>query len=239
MVDDDLRVREGAGQIDEVVQLRLQEPGVEGQAQGCQLGEALAEPGVPVKAGGTSRQRPQDRRVCVRGSRVAYAPEPRAGRHVRLEYTPCPGTEGQVRMAHDRRAGPEIAVDPARRHGGDAIDELGLAHGPEGWLSAAPVHGATLHVDRRDDLVPAGHVRQQFVEEVAGREAGHGLEGVGWRRQVGATGARPVPEMVMGINDRQVRIQHGFGRRRCASHDQVLPCLVGGTLRAVTSPCKL
>ena len=218
MVDDDLRVREGAGQVYEVIQLGLEKPGIKGQAQGRQLGKALAEPSVPVEAGGASRQGPQDRRVCVRRGGVAYASEPRAGRHVRLEYAAGRGAQGQVNMTHDRRAGPDITVDPARRHGGDAIDELGLAHGPEGRLGAAPVHGAALHVDRRHDLVPAGHVRQQFVEEVAGREADHGLEGMGWRRQVGTPGARPVPEVVVGIDDRQVRLEDRLWRRQYPGH---------------------
>ena len=65
MVQDDLGVRKGAGQVDQVVELGLQLPGVKGQAQGRKLGETFAEPGIPVETCRPASQGAQHRRIRV------------------------------------------------------------------------------------------------------------------------------------------------------------------------------
>ena len=48
MVEDDGLVRERARQIDEVGKLRMEVPGIEGEAELGQFGEAFAPAGLPV-----------------------------------------------------------------------------------------------------------------------------------------------------------------------------------------------
>ena len=84
-------------------------------------------------------------------------------------------------------------VAARRAHRGDAGDELDLAQ--RGHLARAvlAVHRAAFQEDRRDDVVPAADVGEQF------------------RQQVTAA-LRHVPEMVVRIDDRQLRLQRCLGR---------------------------
>ena len=110
-----------------------------------------------------------------------------AGADVGLQHRLDPAAQRQVGMADDAGAMPGLAVDAAGAHGGDAVDELGLADRLQLLRPCGAVHRAGLHIDRRDDVVAAVGVGQQLVEQVAP--------------------AGPVPQMVVRIDDRQVGLE--------------------------------
>ena len=83
---------------------------------------------------------------------------------------------------HARRA-----IAAARRHGGDAVDELGLAQRAHRRRTVGAVAGRALDEDRALDLVAAAGVGQQLREQVAvGRE---------------------VPQVMVRVDDRQIRLE--------------------------------
>ncbi len=88
-------------------------------------------------------------------------------------------------MADDPGADPRLAENSARTHG-----ELGFADRPHLCGAGPAVHRASLHEHRRDDVVTAVGVGQQFIKEV--------------------TPARPVPQMVVRIDDGQVGVEDGL-----------------------------
>jgi hypothetical protein len=104
---------------------------------------------------------------------------------------------GSTRLPSVRSAWPTIAgadfglaVDTARAHGGDAVNELGLAYGAHILRVGGANHRAGLHEHRRDDVVTAVGIGQQLVEQIAPAWA--------------------VPEMMMRIDDRKVRLEDRF-----------------------------
>jgi hypothetical protein len=94
----------------------------------------------------------------------------------------------QVGMADDRRAQSRRAVAPTRTHRGDAIGKFCLAHRAQRRGTLPPVHRLCLHEDRRHDAVSGDDILQQIFSQI--------------------TPPLAVPEMVMGIDDRQFGVQH-------------------------------
>ena len=122
--------REGAREVGELVDLRMIEPGVEGQPEAAEHGEALAEGLVGEQAGRRAVGGIADGGIRVPGGDVADAAEAvAAGTDVRLQHRLDPAAERQIGVADDAGAQPGLAVDAAGAHGGDAVDELGLADG--------------------------------------------------------------------------------------------------------------
>jgi hypothetical protein len=109
---------------------------------------------------------------------------------------------------------------PRGAHRGDAGDEFGLADGPHLGRAAGAVHRVAFEKHRRDDVVAAVQVSEQFVEEIAVIAA--------------------LPQMMVRIDDRQIRVedrlQLGGGEpclvRRVGPPE--LPVLLG--LRHAASP---
>jgi hypothetical protein len=98
------------------------------------------------------------------------------------------GAQPQVGAADDAGADARRPIDAARRHRRDAVDELGLADRPQRLPTVRAVHGQALHEHGGRDVVAAAlDVGDEFVEQIAP--------------------ARPVPQMVMGVDDRQLRLQ--------------------------------
>ena len=87
-------------------------------------------------------------------------------------------------MPDDAGAMPGLAVDAARAHGGDAVDELGFAHGAHFDRARGARHRTRLHEDGGDDVVAALRIRQQFIEQI--------------------TPVGPVPQMMVRIDDGQI-----------------------------------
>ena len=90
-------------------------------------------------------------------------------------------------------AGAHLAVVAARALGRDPGDELRLADGPQRIGAVAAIHRAALNEDSLAHI-QVGSVFKQLVEKVAG--------------------AGEVPEVVVRIDDRQVRLDRRFVRRR-------------------------
>ena len=70
-------------------------------------------------------------------------------------------------MADNAGAMPGLAVDAARAHGCDTVDELGFAYRAHFDRSGGARHGARLHEHGGEDVVAAARIRQQFVEQIA------------------------------------------------------------------------
>ncbi len=97
--------------------------------------------------------------------------------------------ELKIREADDARADTRRAVVAARAHRGDAVDEFRLSDGRERGIAVGAVHGVALDEDRPEDIVTRLHVLEEVMEQVA----------------IGA-----FPEVMMGIDDRQFRLQDRF-----------------------------
>src|SRR5262249_36160541 len=124
----------------------------------------------------------EDRVVGVPGAGVAEAAEATAaGTNMRGQHRLDATAPREIRMADNpsARAGP--AVDAARAHGGDAVDELGFTDRPHLDRACGARHRPRLHEYGGDDVVAARGVRQQLVEQIAP--------------------AGPVPEMMVWIDD--------------------------------------
>jgi hypothetical protein len=200
--------RKGARQIDDVGELWVIEPSVEAEPERRQP----LEPGTKIRP--LIELRPgvgatvADDRAIVPASGMAHpakaaATGPQMGQQDGLDRV----AEGQIGIADDAGRDAGWAVIPRGAHRGDARDELGLADRAI-FGQAAPrrvggaVHRAAFEKDGRDDVVAGVEVGEQLVEEIAVIAA--------------------LPQMMVGIDDRQIRVEHGlFGRGP-------EPCLVRG-----------
>src|SRR5262249_59033614 len=73
VIEDDLRFRKGAREIANVIDLRMVEPGVEGEAEPAENGEPLAEVFVAQETARRAVGGIADRRVGIPGTDVAGA----------------------------------------------------------------------------------------------------------------------------------------------------------------------
>jgi hypothetical protein len=107
MVEDDRRVGKGGGEVGELADLRMEDPGVERQAERCEPRESSAEAGVGEQA----RRRPArpivEQRIVVPIGRLADAAEAAlAGVDMRLQDRRHRVAQLQVGVADDARAKP-------------------------------------------------------------------------------------------------------------------------------------
>src|ERR1035437_8635702 len=169
-------------------------PGFEAEPERRELGEAFAEflvhDLVQRHIAGCEFA---DRLMLIPSDAVAHAAQPATGggdfgfhqsAHIR-------GTDGEVAASNDNLghpAGPETARGA---HGGDAGYELYLTQGGHVAWTFLAIHGSAFEEDGGDDVVTAADVGQQVGKEIL------------------AT-LRRIPEMVMRIDDRQIRLQRHF-----------------------------
>ena len=125
---------------------------------------------------------------------------PPADGDLRLQNVAHARAKGEIGVADDRFGDPARAVSARRAHGGDAVDELDLADGCRLGRAVLAVHRLALEEDRRHDVVSAADIGQEIGQQVAAAM---------WR----------VPEVMMRIDDRQLRLQ---GRLRRTFRQ---PCL--------------
>jgi hypothetical protein len=192
MVEHEGHVRRRVGQRRHLQELRVVDPGLERKAELAELGEALAE----------RRQREQPRRRrgvaaadvgagIERGGMAdaleAAVPHP----DVALQHFGHRGALGEVGAADDAFAGENRAIAAARRHRRDAADELGLADEAHRLRPAGSIERAALDEDGALDVVAAGQVAQQLWQQVAA--------------------LRKVPEVMVRIADRELRLEDRFG----------------------------
>ena len=97
--------------------------------------------------------------------------------------------EKEVREADNAGASFGRTVDAARRHCGDAVDELGFAYGRQSKIAAGGIHGVALQIDGRENLVAVIGVGEKLIEQIS----------------------RPaIPEVMMRIDDRQIGRENLF-----------------------------
>ena len=194
MVKHDGGVWKSARQVDDFVDLGVHQPGVEGQAQPRQQRKAGPEVGL--------HQQPRWRigagdleasRVPGRATTDA-AQAPAGGSDVGMQRVFGTRTQTQIDIADDAGANARRTIGAGGAHRGDAVDELCLAQRFQRFRTVRTVHRAALDEHRAQHLVPAADVVQQFRHQVAV--------------------AVVVPQMVMRVDDRQIRRQHRFGPQR-------------------------
>ena len=118
-----------------------------------------------------------------------------AGRgDVRLQHRAHRLAQPEVGEADDAGADAHLAVDAAGAHGGDAVDELGLAHRLHRLRPRRAVHRPRLHEHGGAHVVAGADVGQHVVEQVAP--------------------AGPVPQVVVRVDDELARIQRLLLLRR-------------------------
>ena len=171
-------------------------PGFEAEAELGELREALAELRVARQvrrhdAGGEFADRlaarPRRRHSEYRGSAR------RATASLGLQHVAHARAECEVGMADDRLGDTARAVGARRTHRGDAVDELDLADRRHLGGAVPAVHRLAFEEDGGDDVVAAADIGQELRQEVA------------------AT-MRRVPEVVMRVDDRQLRLERRLGR---------------------------
>ena len=178
----------GGGEVGDLAELRMIHPCIEYQTERAQRSEPGTERAVQEHFG-----RWDDFvDVGIPGGRLPDAREaPAAGDHVTFQQRLRAVAEHQIDPAHHARADARGAKRSAGSHGRHAGDEFGFAErlfflGPGG-----AIHRVAFLEHRRDHVVAAGEVGQQF------------------RHQIDVPVARP--QMMVRIDDRQIRVQDGFG----------------------------
>jgi hypothetical protein len=184
MVEDDLGLRVGAGEVGKIGELGMVKPGLEGEVERRQ----------PRKAGAPGRVEhlPLDRIGARLGERVARIPgdrmpdaakAPVPGRDLGLQNPRNPVANPQIGMPDDSRAEPGRPVLAARAHRRRPVDELGFAHGLHLDRAIGAVHRAALDENGLGDFVAAADVGEQLIKQ----------------KPV----PRVVPQVMVGIDDLQ------------------------------------
>ena len=124
---------------------------------------------------------------------------------MRLQHRGHPVALGQIGVAHDPGRYLGFAVAAAVGHGRDAGDELGLANRTHLDRAVLAVHRVALKKNATHDVVSGGAVFQELMQQVA--EARH-VPGLAPRAAAGA-----LPEVVVGVDDFQIRVDDGLRRR--------------------------
>ena len=113
-------------------------------------------------------------------------------------------TDAEVAAADDALGHAARSVSARRAHRRDAVDELDLAQRRHLGRAALAVHRAAFEEDGRHDVVSAADIGQELGQQIA-------------------AALRRVPEMVVRVDDRQVRLQRRFSVLR-------QPCLQCGVV---------
>ena len=189
------RLGEGAGQCHRFVQLRMEAPEVEAVVALRQHPQAGAEIGALEQM--RRRAAIADDRVGVIGTGMPHATEAAAARALqRLQHRRDALAEREVGIADDATGDASRAILAALAHCRDAGDELHLAHRLHRLRPGRAVHRVALDEDGGFDRVAgAGDVREEIVQQVA--------------LPLGA-----LPEVMMRVDDGDVRVDHRLRRRR-------------------------
>jgi hypothetical protein len=179
-------------QIDNIAQLGLEHPGVERQAERRKGGKSFAEALVQVQARPRGPAKSSEDGIVAPGRAVADAANAAVGHgDVPLQHALGARTEAQVDIADDPGDAARRPVCARGTHRRNAADELGLAERLEFLGPIGAVHRAGLLEQRCADVVAAADIGQKLREQV--------------------TITRPVPQMMMGIDDGQAGFEDLLG----------------------------
>ena len=187
VVEDDDRVGERVREVGQVGDVGVIDPALEREPVGAQVRVAATELGIEEQMLGPGRTPRHDGRLRPGGPVADAAEALGAGRDLRLEHRCHAVTEEQVRRPHDAGRHPGLTVLAARAHGGDALHELRLAHDTELFRTVRPIHRGALDEHGLTDVVRV-RVLKQLLQQVAV--------------------ARAIPQMVVRVDDGQLRLQH-------------------------------
>src|SRR6266446_755797 len=99
-------------------------------------------------------------------------------------------------MADDGLGNAAGAITPRGTHRGDAVDEFDLANWRHLRRAVLAVHRAALEEDRGDDVMSPTDVGQQLGQQVT-------------------PALRRVPEMMVRVDDRQIRLERRLAGPLC------------------------
>ena len=126
---------------------------------------------------------------------MANAAKPAAGsRDMRFQHRLHRIPQGKIGIAHNPGIGSDIAIDTACEHRGDAGDEFRLPHWLQRLRPSSAMHGPRLDINGGLNVMAAFQIGQEFIMQIAP--------------------ARPIPEMVMRIDDHLRGVQDFFLPRR-------------------------
>src|SRR5262249_7735820 len=116
MVEHDRRLRKCTCEVDEIRELRLEQPSVEREAKPVPMPEAFAECGIAIHALRiTAAERSEHARILVVRRGVANAAKAAMARgNVRAQHVFGGVTDAQIDVADDAGAGADVAIDAAR-----------------------------------------------------------------------------------------------------------------------------
>ncbi len=175
-------------QCSHIADLRMIQPRIERQVQRRQAGKPFSKCLIKHQPGRRRISRIHQARIGVIRCDMPDTPEPpAAGSDVRFQHRAGLLTLAQIDVPHDTGADLRRTITTGRAHRRDAVDEFRLSHRLERLRSRRPMHRPALHEHGADDVVPAIGIRQQVVEHIQP--------------------VRPLPQMVVRIDDRQFRLQ--------------------------------
>ncbi len=128
---------------------------------------------------------------------MAHAAKPAAAHpDMRLEHRLDPLAQGKIGITDDAGGNSGRPVPAAGAHRGETSHKLGLADRAHLRRPTGAVHRAAFEKHRRLDPVPGIQIREQIIEQIA------------------MTGAlrRAIPEMMVGVDDRQIGLKDRFRR---------------------------
>jgi hypothetical protein len=196
MAHDDRRVRCRARELDDIAQLRMVEPRVEREAESGEAGEAGPELRLRIKVRPHVGAAVADRIARVPPGRVAHAAKAAAaGLDMCLEHRLDPIAQAQIGVADDARGDPGRSVPATRAHRGEASDKFRLADRTHLGGPVGTVHRTTFEKHGGGEVVPSGEIGEQLVEQVAM--------------------VRSIPEVMVGVDDRQFGIEDRLRRLLC------------------------
>ena len=178
-----------------VGELGMEHPGVQRQAERGQPGQARAEVGPlhVVRARGHGAVADDRRSASHAAEWRTPRNRPPPARSCASQHRLHAIAEREVGEADDAGRDARSAVAAAVAHRGDAGHELRLAHRPHLRRAAGAVHRVALEEHGGDDVVAGAEVGEQLVEQVA---------------MVG-----PLPQVMVGVDDRQLGLEDRLGRR--------------------------
>ena len=201
MVQDDGQVGDGFGKIRKLWELREVHPALQGQSHAGQHASASPELLVAELTLHSVCGRVFDLGMRVPRHRMADAPEPvGTGRLQCLEHRGDAVAEQQIGVPDDCRRSPSGAIETTGARCSQPLYELDLADRAHLLGTIRAVHGARFDEHGGTHVVATAHIVGQLVEQIP---------------LVGNARRAKIPEVVMGIADRQLRLQRRFlGQRQ-------------------------
>src|SRR6516162_6022988 len=195
MVEHDRRIGERSRMRESVGELGVGTPHLEAELAGREMLETGAEVVVGEQALGWVGAMVLDVGTGVPECPAADAAKPTAAcGDVRIEHIPCCVADAQINGADDAGSNARLAVVARCAHGGDAVDELGLADAAEGFGPLRLEHGTAFDEYSRDDVVAAVDVLEDFLKQVA---LLHGS-------------LATIPEVMMRVTDWKIGLERRF-----------------------------